>query len=353
MEVDYIVVGQGIAGSCMAFELMRRGLKVAVFDDSWKWAACIVAAGVINPITGKRLVKSWRSEVAHAAAKKFYANLEGILNAKFYHERRILQMCRSLEEDSLWLERINIPEYADLIGEYNPPNSFSDLNDSFGSYFINRSAWVECPVLMKAFKSFFEGKKVLIESPFSYETLKLDGECLEYENLSARKIIFCEGWRVRENPFFKWLPMRPAKGEVLTLKSNAILPDHILHRGHWIMKYRDFFRVGSTWDRENLNCIPTPSARAELLSAAENILPKAGEFAVIEHSCGIRPCTATTRPHIGVHPKDNRLLSFNGFGSKGFALCPYFAGHFADFLECGTPLDSEGNLARHVKKFFR
>ena len=111
--------------------------------------------------------------------------------------------------------------------------------------------------------------------------------------------------------------------------------------------------MGSTWDRENLNCIPTPSARAELLSAAENILPKAGEFAVIEHSCGIRPCTATTRPHIGVHPKDNRLLSFNGFGSKGFALCPYFAGHFADFLECGTPLDSEGNLARHVKKFFR
>ena len=91
MEVDYIVVGQGIAGSCMAFELMRRGLKVAVFDDSWKWAACIVAVGVINPITGKRLVKSWRSEVAHAAAKKFYANLEGILNAKFYHERRIRQ----------------------------------------------------------------------------------------------------------------------------------------------------------------------------------------------------------------------------------------------------------------------
>ena len=63
--LDYIIVGQGIAGSCLAFELLERGAKIEIFDESWRDAACLVAAGVINPITGKRLVKSWRSGLAH------------------------------------------------------------------------------------------------------------------------------------------------------------------------------------------------------------------------------------------------------------------------------------------------
>ena len=60
-EAGFIVVGQGIAGSCLALELADRGARVEIVDDGWESAACLVAAGVINPITGKRLVKSWRS----------------------------------------------------------------------------------------------------------------------------------------------------------------------------------------------------------------------------------------------------------------------------------------------------
>ena len=55
--LDYIVVGQGIAGSCLAYELLQRNKKIVLIDESWKDSACLVAAGVINPITGKRLVK--------------------------------------------------------------------------------------------------------------------------------------------------------------------------------------------------------------------------------------------------------------------------------------------------------
>ena len=74
---------------------------------------------------------------------------------------------------------------------------------------------------------------------------------------------------------------------------------------------------------------------------------------MVGHSAGVRPCTATTRPHLGRHPQDGRLLCFNGFGSKGYALSPYFARHFADFLEGKTELDKEADLSRHVGKFFR
>ena len=115
----------------------------------------------------------------------------------------------------------------------------------------------------------------------------------------------------------------------------------------------NLFRVGSTWDRENLNSSPTAAAQNELLAIAKNMLPAESGFKIAAHSAGVRPCTATTRPHLGSHPEDPRLLSFNGFGSKGYALSPYFARHFADHLENASPIDPEADLKRHVKKFFK
>lgn len=114
----------------------------------------------------------------------------------------------------------------------------------------------------------------------------------------------------------------------------------------------DQFRIGSTWDREHLDTVPTAAARAELLSAVGGILTNAGELRVVNHSAGVRPCTATTRPHLGKHPKFGALYSFNGFGSKGYALSPYFAEEFVGYLEEGKSLDSEADIGRHVRRFF-
>ena len=352
--LDFIVVGQGIAGSCAAYELMRRGLKVAIIDDSWRSAACVVAAGVINPITGKRLVKSWRSELAHPFAMDFYSRLEGELGAKFYHTRKILQLCRSDEECALWRSRLENPDYSEYVEASLPPGSFPGLNDSRGSHLIGRSAWVEAPAVMEAFRKFFVRRRALVEERFDFSRLALEGALVRYKNLAARKIVFAEGWRAAENPFFSWLPWRPAKGEILEIESGAELPEYVVHRGNWIMKCaRGRFRIGSTWDRENLNSIPTRAAREELESAVKNILPACRDAKVVGHQAGVRPCTATTRPHIGEYPADSRLLCFNGFGSKGYALSPYFARRFADSLCGNCPPDSEADLSRHVRKFFR
>jgi len=352
-KVDFIIVGQGIAGSCLAFELIQRGKKVAVVDDDWRDAACLVAAGVINPITGKRLVKSWRSSLAHPYAKNFYSNLEKKLNAKFYHPRKILQLCKSDEERELWNQRLTEPDYSQYIDATFPCGKFSTLKDERGSYEIAHSAWIETRPAMMAFRKFFLDNNCLSIEAFNYADLKVSQNSISYKNIYAEKIIFCDGWRVLQNPYFSWLPYRPAKGEILTIKSFKQLPEHVIHKGNWIMKFgSDSFRIGSTWDRENLNSLPTPSAKNELLKAVPNIIKDFSDCEVIEHSAGVRPCTATTRPHLGAHPTFQRVLSFNGFGSKGYALSPYFANHFADYLFGGV-LDSEADLKRHVKKFFK
>ena len=56
MKVDYLIIGQGLAGSLLAWELIQRRCSVVVVDNGNENASQI-AAGLINPITGMRFVK--------------------------------------------------------------------------------------------------------------------------------------------------------------------------------------------------------------------------------------------------------------------------------------------------------
>jgi glycine/D-amino acid oxidase-like deaminating enzyme len=353
--LDAIIVGQGIAGSCLALSLIKRGKKILIIDDDWKGAACKVAAGVLNPITGKRLAKSWRSDTALPFAKQFYKELQEELGEEFYQERKILQLCKSQEEAELWAERKNDPEYSDFLSNKSEPNSYDPLNDNFGSFLINFAAWVEAPAAMKALRKYFLEQGILNLEPFDYSQIKPKGcDGFSYKILNTKRIIFCEGWRAIDNPYFNWLPYRPAKGEILNIVTPVDLGEHIIHREKWIMKFKNqVYRCGSTWDRINFrNPKPTATAKEELFNALPKIIGKNTPFHTFTHEAGVRPCTATTRPHLGEHPTAKGLYSFNGFGSKGYALSPYFANHFARYLDGEIELDSEANLSRHVKKFF-
>lgn len=397
MELDTIIVGQGISGSCLALELLKRGERIAIFDNDFKGAACLVAAGVLNPITGMRLVKSWKSGVALPFAKKYYKGLEKTLGVKFFYEREILQLCRSNEERELWQARKSDPAYADFLSPCSPAGSHKFINDNFGSFKINFAAWVEAGALMKALKRHLLGLDILNLEKFDYAGLSISEGGVSYRGFSAKKIVFCEGWQAIYNPFFNWLPYRPAKGEILSIElgdskelkrastpadgegsqtkiganppenlrepardspdssgAGREIADYILHRQIWLMHHKgEIFRCGSTWDRVNFqDANPTAEAKAELSKMLAQLLPKS-EFEIVRQEAGVRPCTATTRPHLGAHPKFKNLYSFNGFGSKGYALSPYFAGHFADYLRGEGELDKEADLSRHTRKFFK
>ncbi len=350
---DYIIVGQGIAGSMLALELVNLGLRVVVFDDSHRLSgACLAAAGVLNPVTGKRLVRSPLAREALPFAAQRYSDLESQLGAKFFHRRRILALTVSPEQGRELDERLVDSSYEGFLSGPNPPGFFSSRNfrDEFGSFFINRSAWVEPPVLMEALERHLERTGILRRQYFDVRALKGVLGGVDYCGLTARAAIFCGGFIDAQNPFFKWLNFRPAKGEILSLELlDGDFPDEIVHKTKWIMRSPGGgLRMGSTWDRIHLDSQPTEAARSELLGWLEKFFvnPKLVAGGVLCHTAAVRPCTATTRPFVGFHPLDDRIAIFNGFGSKGFALSPYFARMFAEHIALGRPLDPICDIRR-------
>jgi len=71
-------------------------------------------------------------------------------------------------------------------------------------------------------------------------------------------------------------------------------------------------------------------------------------FDVVDHWAGIRPASSDRRPLIGVHPKHKSVMIFNGMGSKGVMLAPYFARQLIKFMEEGEKLDATVDINRFV-----
>ena len=76
MIYDFIVVGHGLAGAILAETLRSRGNKVLVIDEPKANSASRVAAGLLNPVAGKRFAKSWLADTLVPAADAFYDALE-------------------------------------------------------------------------------------------------------------------------------------------------------------------------------------------------------------------------------------------------------------------------------------
>jgi glycine/D-amino acid oxidase-like deaminating enzyme len=162
---------------------------------------------------------------------------------------------------------------------------------------------------------------------------------INWQDISAKKIIFCEGYQAIHNPWFNYLPFQLAKGEILTLTAKQILPSTMLNYGHWFIPLNKYqFRTGATFDSINLNTVPTIAGKNSLIAALSQILPPLDSTTLSSHQANIRPTTLDKAPFIGLHPVHQNLALFNGFGAKGSLQIPYYSKHFTQHLLNQNPL---------------
>lgn len=348
--VDYLIIGQGIAGSALAISLLNDGKTIAIIDKPDLSKSSKVAAGIWNPVVFKRLTKSWLADELVPELLSFYSSLEKQLNTRFLQSRAILKPFTEEQEIQLWKKK-SVSENTFL-----DPTIYEQLvvtdNQVITHYSkVLNAGNLDMVSFMDAVRSHLKNHTIYLDETFDFNKLSLSRDEISYNNqINARNIIFCEGHLISQNPYFNWIPMKPAKGETLTISCNHItLTNDILNKGAFIMPLgNNTYKVGATYEWNDLNDTPTDEGKQELETKLQNIIKT--PYRIISHDAGVRPAVIDRRPVIGAHPDHENCFVFNGFGTKAVMLVPYFIKHFIGYLNHQNQLNTEVNVTRFKQK---
>jgi len=350
MPIDFLIIGQGLAGSLLAWELSQRGASILIIDNGAENASQI-AACLINPITGMRLVKSSEVDSLLPTAKRCYQQLAAVFGQTFYIEKPLLRVMRSDAEFRQTQKRRQDAAYqAYLDDPYLPGINPYQLPSPFGSVLQQQTGYLRTRSLLKHLQDFFIAKNSYRLADFHPEAIEFCPQ-LRWQDVTPKKIIFCEGYQAIHNPWFSWLPFQAAKGEILTLAHQQNLPDALLNYGNWLIPLTEQqSRIGATFSHDPLDTFPTQDAKIQLLSGLSAFSPDLAQAEVIAHHANIRPCTLDKQPFLGFHPTLSQLAIFNGFGAKGSLQIPWYSQRFADTLLDNTA--SPASIQRHYDTHF-
>jgi glycine/D-amino acid oxidase-like deaminating enzyme len=348
---DYLIVGQGIGGTSLAWHLHEAGKKVLLVNDSSLPSSSKVAAGIFNPLTGKKLVKTWLADALFPYAQHFYSKIDEKLGGRILHPASIFRPFRSIEEQNSYIARTADPGISAYIRDSNAENIPQHVHTPYGGMEVIKSGWVDLPVLLEKSREYFIANDQYAESSFDAADLHFKDGHVSWNNRRFDKVILCQGYFAHQNNFFNWLPFTPVKGEILEVEMEQ-LPDQIVNQGIFILPVSGLkCRVGATYSWDNLNWEITESAKEELEAKLQPLLKV--PYRITGQVAGIRPSSMDRRPMLGMHPENPRLGIFNGLGTKGVTLAPYFANHFAEFLTSDKELDDAVNIKRYFSLYFR
>jgi glycine/D-amino acid oxidase-like deaminating enzyme len=347
MEKQFLIVGQGIAGSLLAYSMYKAGLNFTIISCPHKSKASGVAAGMFNPLVFKRLTKSWRVDEVLPVMMDTYRDIESELGQKFLFPMDIIKPLAE-HELKMWEERIEQGEFSDYIVGLGKNSLVKGIKEFHSYGRVTRSGYLQLEKMLDALRNFFLKEGLLVESSFEYKDLGfIDGE-ITWHGISAETIVFCEGYHAANNPYFKGIGFNPTKGELLEIECQGLSEEYILNKNLFVMPVGNHrFKVGATYDWKNLDEELTLEARKDLLSRLDDLIDL--PYKVLNHWAGIRPTVIDRRPILGTHPLHKHVAILNGLGTKGVMLAPYFAREMVRVLSVnGYSLEKEVDIRRFL-----
>lgn len=318
---DILIVGQGIAGTLLAWEFERAGIAFRIVDAGHAGATSRVAAGIINPITGQRIVKSWRIDSLLPVARESYRALEKELGIPLWREMRVRRFYLNEREREVLAEKQARGELLDHVG----------VIDADG-FWIKGAAHVDVGAMITAARVKWMAAGWLREERVDFATAR-SGFGLTID---------CTGSGGGAFDFVRW---QYSKGECLTVAIDGLAADVVLNRGQWILPVESgIAKVGATHCPGRTDVDLTPEARAGLEAGIVMMTPQ--PFTVTDQQAGVRTYLGDKRPVVGRHPAEASLGIFNGLGAKGALYAPALARQWVHHLREGVPFDPEVDVAR-------
>ncbi|MEO1031632.1 MAG: FAD-binding oxidoreductase [Bacteroidota bacterium] len=343
-EVDYIIVGCGLASIAFCEQLRANHKSFVVFDDNSQQAS-VVAAGLYNPVILKRFSEVWKAKEQLEIALPVYEKIERDLGMVVDYKLQLLRRFASVEEQNLWFNASDKPRLEPFLSTTLIKNSNKAVDAPYGFGEVLHAGRLDTKTLIHRYKDFLNTIKVLRDAKFIYEDLIIKAEALEYLDIKAKYIVFAEGFGIKRNPFFNYLPLNGTKGEVITIKTPELKLQVAIKSSVFIIPIgNDLYTVGSTYNWDDKSNRPTAEAKDELLSKLRTFITC--DFEVVEHIAGIRPTIKDRRPLVGRHPEHHNLFVLNGLGTRGVMIAPYVADKLYRFIEQAHPLDAEIDIRR-------
>jgi len=345
-HVDYIIVGCGLAGIAFS-HILEQNNKTYVVIDNVSQKSSTVAGGLYNPVVLKRFTSVWKSEEQLDIALPFYKAFEKKLNVKLDYKVPVFRLFNSVEEQNNWFQASDNPKLSQYLDAVLIQLKNDALNAKFGFGKVLQTGRLDTLTLVKRYKNYLKNEDQFLEETFQYNALSETESNIIYKGINAKHVVFCEGYGLKQNPFFKELPLNGTKGELITIKAPDLNIDFVLKSSVFLIPLgHSMYRVGATYEWEDKTNNITQKGREELLKKLKTIINC--DFKVIDQVAGIRPTVIDRRPLVGQHKRHKNMFVLNGLGTRGVMIAPYAAKQLYDFIENDIPLDKEVNINRFI-----
>ena len=335
------------------------GLSYIVIDEQRPDSASRAAAGLINPVTGRRMVTTWMIDELLPFAREAYRDWDELGNTgsgkeavagsnagallkpvsvvDFFPTAQMrLAFLQRFEENGPYLRLPEDEHHWDGLFRYE-----------LGYGVIEPCYLVDMQRVLRSVRGGLVAAELLRDEGFVAGDLVIGADFVRYRDIEARWVIFCDGVAAAEQGYFSRLPFAPNKGEALVIEAAGLPPrGFVFKRGMSLVPWRDgLFWVGSSyeWSFDD----PLPSAvfreRTEALLRGWLRVP----FRIADHLAAVRPATVERRPFVGLHPAYPAVGILNGMGTKGCSLAPFFARQLAGLLARGEAVMAEADVGRY------
>ena len=340
MKVDFLIGGQGIAGSTLALSLLERGKSVMVVDRQDEGSSTRVAAGLVTPLTGAGMNPAWQQVRCLEFAQKFYHRIEKASGRKFFHHQPVVRLFQNEKQKRKWEGK------KDIHGKWAHDLESTTLNAPHGGIEMPDGAWLDTKVFLLEVKEILRSRSSWMEGDFSEDDVVIKKGGVVWKRIEAEKLILCQGaYGLGKGGWYGDVAHRCAKGEVLTLWVDGLDETKRYHGNGWLApRGGGVWKAGANYDWDRLDSEPTEEGKEEILAKLKSWIDLPME--VIGHEAGVRPIIRNSQPVIGMHDEIPEIGFFNGLGSKGSLMAPAVADHFAEYLSGRCELDDALTMKR-------
>lgn len=359
-EERILIVGQGLAGTALAWRLWERGVPFVVVDRDEAVTCSKIAAGLVTPITGMRLNLNWRFESQRDEAVAFYEGVEERVGERVYFPLKQVRLFRDEAARDLFRRRMEDPELARQVVRVDWGNGASDrLLDErqfcvrHGGFEQSGGGYLDAEVYLRASRRFFEARGCWREGEVRGEAVVDEvGVGVRWEGEVFGAVIFCQGWEAVRHPWFDWVPFQSARGSIIQARAPQLAGEErvVNSSGCWVLPRGDGeLRLGPTYEPEFDARFPhegNPEKLAMLREQVDGLVVGGVEWLKVQTA--VRPIVKRAKLLVGRHPAHARVGFFNGLGSKGALRAPWAARHLMDHWVDGKELEVEVDLRHNL-----